>query len=77
MSEPTRCHDCLDEFGNAERFAVLKKMRDIDAPKDAIEPPSFFQSACYDAVVICRDCAGWYGDEVIAIPAPTGEPSTP
>ena len=63
-----RCFDCLAEFApDAPRFVVLKQMRDIEIPPDAIEPPSFFQSMALDPVAICEDCAGWYGDQVIQL----------
>jgi hypothetical protein len=43
MTDATRCFDCFEEFAvNAQLFAVLKKMRDILPPPEAIEPASFF-----------------------------------
>jgi hypothetical protein len=62
----TRCFDCLAEFTDEmPRFAVLKKMRDVEIPADAMEPRSFFESMSYDAVVVCDDCAGWYGNDAL------------
>ena len=63
----SRCFDCFDEFIDGERWAVLKKMRDIVMPDNAPEPKSFFESACYDPVFVCADCAGWYRDHALLI----------
>ena len=62
-----RCFDCLTEFAaDADRFAVLKKMRDFkdDTPADVAKQ---YDSLLYDQVFICEDCAGWYGDHPIRV----------
>jgi hypothetical protein len=64
-----RCFDCLAEFApEADRFAVLKQMRDLppDTPPDeAID----LQWMLVDPVFVCEDCAGWYGDHPIRVTA--------
>jgi hypothetical protein len=68
MTDATRCFDCFEEFAvNAQLFAVLKKMRDILPPPEAIEPASFFYHAQFDPVMVCKDCAGWYGEEAVKV----------
>ncbi len=61
-----RCFDCFADLPpDVPCFAVLKQMRDIPVPPDAIEPPSFFHSQQFDPVAVCEDCAGWYGDDAL------------
>jgi hypothetical protein len=67
--ETHRCFDCFHDFAPDEpRFAVLKKMRDLDD-----ECPNgdraIYESLTYDKVFVCADCAGWYGDHPIPLTA--------
>lgn len=56
MSDPQmRCSDCLREFVNAERFAVLKE----DTTRAYSDEERSFCAHLYEAFV-CADCAGWY-----------------
>lgn len=63
----TRCFDCfVDLEPNAPRFAVLKKMRDVP-PECPPEDRRFVESLGCDPVVVCGDCAPWYGDHAIEL----------
>lgn len=66
-----RCFDCFHDFApDEDRYAVLKKMRDIpdDWHGDNIERRRL-ENLCHDQVFVCSDCAGWYGDHPIPITA--------
>ena len=64
-----RCDDCLTEFpAGADRFAVLKQMRDFEPGFDPAEA-RLLQSLLYDQKFVCADCAGWYGDHPIQVSA--------
>jgi hypothetical protein len=45
---------------------VLKKMRDVP-PECPPEDRRFVESLRHDPVVVCHDCAGWYGDHAIPL----------
>lgn len=64
-----RCFDCLDEFtADAPQFAVLKKMRDVpDDWRGDDYARRYVESMSYDPVIICEDCASWYGDHAMEI----------
>lgn len=68
---PHRCSDCFHEFRRDEdRFVILAKRRDVPADwNGSCEALSFAQTACFDQVFICADCAGWYGDHPIPVTA--------
>jgi len=56
-----RCFDCLDDIPeSAPHFAVLKPLA---LPLELGEPLDMSEACVFDPVVICGDCAGWYGDE--------------
>ena len=64
-----RCFDCFAEFApNQERFAVLKQMREWPPCIDKAEARAL-NSLLYDAVYVCGDCAGWYGDDATEVTA--------
>lgn len=76
MANPYRCFDCFHDFGRHEdRFAVLKKLRDVEdfsiASGIQIEPADrrFLESMAWDQVFVCADCAGWYGDHPFQLSA--------
>lgn len=70
-----RCFDCFREFApDEDRFAVLKKMRDVPPEADPIERAAFLESLTYDQVFVCRDCAPWYGDHPIPVAAIEADP---
>lgn len=57
-----RCFDCFHEFAQTEeRFAVLKKLRDV-GDEMSNQDKAIYESLTYDPVLVCADCAGWYGD---------------
>lgn len=63
----SRCFDCFTEFAaSQERFAVLKKMRDMPAGTDPVEARQL-DGLLYDQVFVCGDCAGWYGDHATLV----------
>lgn len=64
-----RCDDCLDELGNGRRFAVLKQTREWPPDIDPAEA-KLLNGMLYDLVMVCDDCAGWYGDDAVEL---TGE----
>lgn len=59
-----RCFDCFHDFApDEDRFAVLKKLRDIPEDWNGSEEARIFAwTACFDQVFVCADCAAWYGD---------------
>lgn len=72
----SRCCDCFHEFAaDEDRFAVLKKLRDmppgIQGEERALRE---LESLTYDQVFICADCAGWYGDHPIRVDAAESQP---
>lgn len=54
-----RCSDCLDEFGEGDRYAVIKR-HDGDAYSDE----ELALGANLYHVLVCANCAGWYRDAV-------------
>ena len=66
-----RCFDCFMEFAvDDDRFAVLKKMRDIPENWHGDDiARAQLDSLCHDQVFVCEDCAGWYGDHPIRVAA--------
>lgn len=72
----SRCFDCFHDFGpREERFAVLKKLRDLPEgfQYDAGERLRL-ESLTYDQVFVCEDCAAWYGDHPIRLAAIEADP---
>ncbi len=64
-----RCFDCFHEFTADEpRFAVLKKLRELGEEMPNGDA-SIYESLTYDPVLVCADCAGWYGDHPIRLSA--------
>lgn len=61
---PKRCHDCFGE--TTEWFVTFKRMRDIPADTDPAEA-CFLDGMCFDEVLICSDCAGWYGEDAMPL----------
>ncbi len=45
---------------------MLKKMRDVP-PECPPEDRRFVEILGHDPVVVCADCAGWYGDHAIPL----------
>lgn len=60
-----RCADCLDEFRQEPRYAVIKE----DKGRSYSAEERQLAAHLYPALV-CRACAGWYDD---ALPAPPAE----
>ena len=58
-----RCSDCLAEFGDGERFAVIKE----DKSQSYNEEERLLGAHLYQ-VLVCRDCSGWYSDAVTVPP---------
>lgn len=60
----TRCADCLDDIPeNGPEWMILKRMRDIGHEIGDV----WMAWLDYDAVRVCEDCAGWYGDDAIEV----------
>lgn len=51
------CADCLDEFHDGPRFAVIKE----DTTRDYTIEERLMGGGLYQAIV-CENCAGWYDD---------------
>ncbi len=66
----TRCDDCLDDLGPV-RFVVLKRRREwrngLDAEQLSAPEAAMCEALCWDEADICHDCAGWYGDDALAV----------
>jgi len=55
MTEPLRCADCLHDFHDGPRFAVIKE----DTSRDYTIEERLVGGGLYQAIV-CENCAGWY-----------------
>ena len=56
-----RCSDCLEEFKDNPRFAVIKE----DKSQSYNDEERLLGGHLYQ-VLVCSDCAGWYDDPVEA-----------
>lgn len=54
-----RCSDCLNEFGDGRRFAVIKE----DKGQSYDDEERLLGAHLYQ-VLVCHDCVGWYDDPV-------------
>lgn len=54
-----RCSDCLVEFEDGSRFAVIKE----DKSQAYNEEERLLGAHLYQ-VLVCEDCAAWYSDAV-------------
>ena len=59
-----RCSDCLTEVGDGSRFAVVKE----DKSQSYTDEERLLGGHLYQ-VLVCEDCAGWYGDDAISVTA--------
>lgn len=62
-----RCSDCLNEFGNGPKYAVIK----TDKSQTYNEEEMLLGAHLFE-VFVCRECVGWYGDD--ALVASEGDP---
>jgi hypothetical protein len=61
----SRCDDCLDDFGNSARFAVIKRnvlTADEQEAVDFSTDPFAAALMKYRQTFVCASCAGWYED---------------
>jgi hypothetical protein len=65
-----RCSDCLGEFGNGPRFAVIKE----DTGCSYSDEERLLGGHLYQ-VLVCKECVGWYGGDHAEIPADEQERS--
>lgn len=54
-----RCSDCLDEFRDGPRFAVVKE----DKSQFYNAEERLLGAHLYQ-VLVCSDCANWYDDKI-------------
>lgn len=52
-----RCSDCLNEFADGPRFAVIKE----DKSQAYSEEERLLSAHLYQ-VLVCGECVGWYDD---------------
>lgn len=57
-----RCSDCLAEFHDARRFAVVKE----DKSQSYSEEERQLGGHLYQ-VLVCADCVTWYGDDCVEV----------
>lgn len=66
-----RCFDCLQDFpAGADRFMVLKKLRDLEMDGIPVDDPleaKMLDALLLDPVAVCEGCAGWYGEHPIRV----------
>lgn len=56
-----RCSDCFEEFGDRDRYHVLK----TDTSRDYNDEERLLGAHVYH-VLVCGSCAGWYRDPIEA-----------
>jgi hypothetical protein len=60
-----RCSDCLQEFEDGPRFAVIK----ADKSQSYNDEERLLGGHLYP-VFVCEACANWYGDEAVYVSRP-------
>ena len=58
-----RCSDCLTEFKNGARFAVVKEDK-----SNSYTDEERLLGGHLSQVLVCQDCSGWYDDPIEAAP---------
>lgn len=64
-----RCSDCLELFADGPRYGVIKE----DKSQAYSEEERFLGGHLYQ-VLVCRECADWYGDGAILAQESGDEP---
>jgi hypothetical protein len=58
-----RCDDCFADFGDGDRFAVIKE-RTL-TPDEALSSDPFAAAlAKWQQAFVCGECQGWYSDPI-------------
>jgi hypothetical protein len=61
VASEIRCSECLDEFGDGARYAVVKE----DTSNAYSDEERSLGGHLYQ-VLVCEDCANWYDYPVLA-----------